>query len=57
MDAARIEEILLARNTPGFFPPEEGWVFPHYGGLSIANLPATIAALLGSDHVIVQVAA
>jgi predicted AlkP superfamily pyrophosphatase or phosphodiesterase len=49
MDAARIEEILLTHKTPDFFPPGEDWVYPHYGGLSIANLPATIAALLGSD--------
>jgi hypothetical protein len=49
MDATRIEEILLARETPSFFPAEEEWVYPHYEGLSIANLPSTIAALLGSD--------
>jgi hypothetical protein len=49
MDATRIEEILRTRKTPDFFAPEEEWVYPHYGGLSIANLPATIAALLGSD--------
>ena len=49
MDAAHVEETLLSRETPGYLPAEEGWVHPHYGGLSIANLPATIAALLGSD--------
>jgi hypothetical protein len=46
---AEIEQQLLQRPLPDFLPPEEAWVLPHYQGLSIANLPATIAALLGTD--------
>ena len=49
MHSHEIEQILLDRQLPGLLPPEEGWVLPSYDGLSIANLPATIAALLGSD--------
>lgn len=44
-----IEAELSERPLPEFLPPVEDWVLPHYDGLSIANLPATIAALLGSD--------
>ena len=44
-----VEQTMLRRQLPGLLPPAEGWVLPHYDGLSIANLPATIAALLGSD--------
>lgn len=44
-----IEQQLLQRPLPDLLPPDENWVLPHYDGLSIANLPATIAALLGSD--------
>jgi len=47
MDAREIEQILLSRQLPNLLPPAEGWVVPHYDGLSIANIPATIAALLG----------
>jgi hypothetical protein len=47
MDATKIEQTLLSRQLPELLPPTEGWVLPHYDGLSIANLPATIAALLG----------
>jgi hypothetical protein len=47
MDAATIEQTLLSRQLPDLLPPTEGWVLPHYDGLSIANLPPTIAALLG----------
>jgi hypothetical protein len=47
MDATQIEKILLSRQLPELLPSTEGWVLPHYDGLSIANLPATIAALLG----------
>jgi hypothetical protein len=47
MDAREIEQTLLSRQLPDLLPPSEGWVLPHYDGLSIANLPATIAALLG----------
>jgi hypothetical protein len=48
MDARDIEQTLLNRTVPGLLPPDEGWVSPHYDGLSIANLPATIATLLES---------
>ncbi len=46
MDARDVEKTLLSRTMPGLLPPGEGWVTPHYDGLSIANLPATIASLL-----------
>lgn len=49
MDAQYIERTLLSRQLPDLLPPDEGWVLPHYKGLSIANLPATIAALLGTS--------
>ncbi len=49
MNATDIEQRLLSRQLPDLLPPDEGWVLPNYGGLSIANLPATIAALLGDD--------
>jgi predicted AlkP superfamily pyrophosphatase or phosphodiesterase len=44
-----MEQTLLRRQLPELLPPAEGWVLPHYDGLSIANLPATVATLLGSD--------
>ncbi len=49
MDARQIEQSILNRTLPGLLPTSEGWVLPHYDGLSIANLPATIAALLGTE--------
>jgi hypothetical protein len=49
MDAQYIERTLLSRQLPDLLPPDERWVLPHYEGLSIANLPATIAALLGTN--------
>ncbi len=49
MDAETIEKTLLSRPLLDLLPPDVGWVLPHYDGLSIANLPATIAALLGSE--------
>lgn len=49
MNADQIERLLLDRTLPESLPAGEGWLLPHYQGLSIANLPATIAALLGSD--------
>jgi hypothetical protein len=49
MDSGSIERTLLSRPLPRQLPPGEGWVMPDYDGLSIANLPATIAALLGED--------
>lgn len=50
MDAREIEQTLLCRTLPGLLPPDQGWVSPHYDGLSIANLPATITTLLGGRH-------
>ncbi len=48
-DAQRIERELLDTPLPDLLPDDEDWVMPHYGGLSIANLPATISALFGCD--------
>ena len=50
-DAAAIEAQLRAHSFPlleGHLPPGE-FVMPHYGGLGLANLPATMAALLGAE--------
>ena len=50
-DAAKIEARLRARSFPslqGLLPPGE-FVMPHYEGLGIAGLPATIAGLLGVE--------
>ena len=49
MNAMDIESRLLNQPLPGELPAGEDWVMPNYGGLSIANLPATIAALFGAD--------
>ena len=49
MNAQITERTLTNRQMPDLLPPEEGWVLPHYDGLSIANLAATVAALFGSD--------
>lgn len=49
MMGSKIEQELRRRPLPSFLPPDEGWVLPAYQDLSIANLPATIAALLGTD--------
>ena len=49
MDVQHIEQTLTDRQLPHLLPPDEGWVLPHYGGLSIANIPSTIAALLGTN--------
>ena len=49
MDAQHIERLLTDRQLPDLFPPGEGWILPSYDGLSIANIPATVAALLGTD--------
>jgi predicted AlkP superfamily pyrophosphatase or phosphodiesterase len=49
MDSKTVEQILLDHRLPNLLPEEEGWIIPHYQGLSIANLPATISALLGSS--------
>lgn len=49
MHADEIEATLRAQPLPIAAPKGEGWVAPAYHGLSIANLPSTIAALLGAD--------
>ena len=49
MDAKNIEQIILSRQLPDLLPASEGWVLPRYDGLSIANLPATVAMLLGTE--------
>ncbi len=49
MDVKSIEQNLLKHPLPDILPPDENWVMPHYGGLSIANLPSAIADLLGCD--------
>jgi predicted AlkP superfamily pyrophosphatase or phosphodiesterase len=49
MRPEQIERWLVERPLPEILPPDEGWVVPAYEGLSIANLPATIAALLDSE--------
>ncbi len=48
MDASAVEQTLLSQQLPDLLPADEGWVMPHYSGLSIASLPSTISALLGS---------
>ncbi len=45
-----LEERLLSRQLPDLLPQEAEWVLPQYDGLSIANLPATIAALLRAQE-------
>ena len=49
MDTAEIEKALLTRRLPLPTLAGDGWVAPAYQDFSIANLPATIAALLGID--------
>jgi hypothetical protein len=49
VDTNTIEHTLLSHPLPELLPADQGWVMPHYSGLSIANLPSTIAALLGGD--------
>jgi len=49
MDTRELESEILAHPLPDPLPTDAGWVMPRYDGLSIANLPATIAKLLGSD--------
>jgi hypothetical protein len=44
-----IEALLFSRQLPDLPLQEAEWILPHYDGLSIANLPATIAALLGTQ--------
>jgi hypothetical protein len=49
MNATDVESRLLGQPLPGELPAGEDWVMPSYGGFSIANLPAAIAALFGED--------
>lgn len=49
MKLDEFQATILARALPDPLPAEEGWVAPHYDGLSIANLPATVAALLTGE--------
>ena len=45
-----VETLIFQHRLPGLDDlPEEEFVFPYYDGLSIANLPATAAALLGGE--------
>lgn len=46
-----VEGLLRARRLPGLEGalPDEGFVFPHYEGYSLANLPSTVAAILGAE--------
>jgi hypothetical protein len=48
MDPNEIEQKILSQRLPDLLPPGSGWIMPHYNGLSIANLPATVAELLGA---------
>jgi hypothetical protein len=49
--APEYERIIRQHRLPGLDEClwDEEFVFPHYGGFSVANLPATIARLLGVD--------
>ena len=49
MNLNEIEPTLLGRHLPDLLPADEDWVVPHYDGLSIANIPATVAALMGGE--------
>jgi hypothetical protein len=49
MNANDHEKAILNHPLPDMLPSGEGWVWPHYDGLSIANIPVTIAALFGND--------
>jgi hypothetical protein len=49
VDTKEIEQTILSLSLPSLLPSDQDWVMPHYDGLSIANLPATVAALLGED--------
>jgi len=51
ISADTVEQIIRQKRLPGLseqLPPHE-FIIPHYEGLSITNLPATIAALLGAE--------
>ena len=49
--ADRVEQTLRAYRLPGLEEalPADTFVLPHYGGYSIANIPATVAAMLGTE--------
>lgn len=49
MNATAIEKTILDQPLPDLLPADQGWVLPHYDGLSVANIPATVAALLGTE--------
>jgi hypothetical protein len=49
MNAAEVERALLSRELPGILAQDQEWVAPAYDSLSIANLPASVAALFGLD--------
>jgi predicted AlkP superfamily pyrophosphatase or phosphodiesterase len=49
MNPKDVERMLLSRQLLDLLPSDEYWVLPHYDGLSIANIPATIAALMGGE--------
>ena len=44
-----IETLIRQHCLPGLDLPANEFILPHYDGLSIANLPATAAALLGNE--------
>ena len=48
--SAQIEHTLRAHRLPGLEEHlPEGFILPHYGSYSIANIPATVAGLLGVE--------
>lgn len=47
--AGQVEQILRAHRLSGLEELPEHLVLPHYDGYSIANVPSTIAAMLGVD--------
>jgi hypothetical protein len=48
--ATQIEHTIRAHRFPGLEEHlPEGFILPHYGGYSIANLPATVAGILGVE--------
>jgi hypothetical protein len=49
--AAELEAQLMQHTLPGLesLLPAGEYVMPHYQGLGVANLPATVAALLGAE--------
>jgi hypothetical protein len=47
--AARLEQELCGRNIPELFGDRTEFVLPDYGGRSLANIPATLARILGQE--------